>query len=108
MKKFLIPFIFLLLSQTGFSSTSGLLFNVSINGMTLTFTPKTNHAYSDVGVLITNSNYQFSNPVKQCSDWPNTKGYCKFSASPKKPALISIKGPAGIIKPGYALDSTID
>ena len=96
MKKILIAFTLLLLGQASFSNPSGLLFNVSLSGMTLSFSPKANHSYPDIGMLITSSGYSFSTPNTQCSGWPNTNGYCKFAASPTSPASISINGPIGV------------
>lgn len=85
------------MGKMSFSASTGLLFNVSVNGTTFIFTPKANNAYSDIGMLITSPNYSFSTPTTQCSGWPNTNGYCKFSASPTSPASVSINGPVGVM-----------
>ena len=97
MKKILMTITLLLMGKMSFSASSGLLFNVSVNGKTFIFTPKANNAYSDIGMLITSPNYSFSTPTTQCSGWPSTNGYCKFSASPTSPASVSINGPFGVI-----------
>lgn len=106
MKKILIAIAFLLLGQVCFPQSSGLLFNVSISGGTLTFTPKANHSYPDIGMLITSSGYSFSTPNTQCSGWPNTNGYCKFAASFASPAFISINGPIGVLNFKLCLNLT--
>lgn len=98
MKKILIIFALFMLGQNGYSNPSGLLFNVSLSGMTLSFSPKANHSYTEVGMLITNQNYSFSSPNTQCSGWPNTNDYCLFSASPSSPASISVNGPIGTLR----------
>lgn len=95
----------MLLSHSSFSNSSGLLFNVSISGMTLSLKPKTNYTYPDVGLLITSPNYSFSKPATQCTGWPKTNGYCTFSAGPSTPALITIKGAAGVLKFKLCLNS---
>jgi hypothetical protein len=101
----LVAFLTQLFFQTSFAHTTAPLFNVSAQGTTLTFTPKANHSYPQVGMLITSSDYSLSKPTTQCTNWPNTQGYCQFAASQSKPASISINGSVGTLSFKLCLNS---
>ena len=89
--------VVVLSSQISYASSSDLLFNVSVNGTKLTFTPEKNHLYPEVEMLITSINYTFTDPSTQCENWQRADGYCKLSISQAKPAIVFISGSVGIM-----------
>ena len=94
--------LFLALCQTPLWA-SGLFFNVSVQGRTLTIsTTIANHVYPSAGIKIKTQGYVLSGSGIDCIDGGN--GYCLFTVSNAVPRSISITGNAGSVGMVLCLD----
>ncbi len=84
----------ILMNHATFADPSGLFFNVTSGGSSLSITTTIpNHTYPYAGIKINTKGYSLTHVGTQCSDAGN--GFCLFSVSDTMPVTMGVTGSAG-------------